>query len=270
MKDIIKVIFKKFGYQLDPYGRIPVRVTDELMLKSLIGKLHPQETEHGLIRFGPDGDGGYLIPDDLSGIGACFSPGVHTVSRFEVRCANIGMQVFLADHSVQCPTESHVLFHFSKKFIGAISDEVFMTMDDWVSSVYSSREDDLLLQMDIEGFEYETILNMSDGILKRFRIIVIEFHDLDQLWNRPFFAIASRVFVKLLQTHTCLHIHPNNRYKGKVRNGISIPPLMEFTFLRTDRIERQNPAKIFPHKLDFDNTSNKAVPLPKDWYQGTV
>lgn len=36
-----------------------------------------------LIRLGPNGDGGYLVPDDLTGIEACFSPGVCATSEFE-------------------------------------------------------------------------------------------------------------------------------------------------------------------------------------------
>ena len=49
---------------------------------NLIQKLHPKKTIKPLIRMGPNGDGGYLIPDDLEGIEACFSPGVDQVSGF--------------------------------------------------------------------------------------------------------------------------------------------------------------------------------------------
>ncbi len=62
---------------------------------------------------------------------------------------------------------------------------------------------ELLLQIDTEGYEYETFLGMSDELARRFRIIAAEFHDLDQLWNRPFFRLASRAFDKILQTHSC-------------------------------------------------------------------
>lgn len=76
-------------------------------LQSMMDLLHPRVTDKKLIRLGPNGDGGYLIPDDLIGIEACFSPGVSDISGFEKECANRGMKVFLADKSVEKPPEFH-------------------------------------------------------------------------------------------------------------------------------------------------------------------
>ncbi len=52
----------------------------------LIYRLHPVKTEYDLIRFGPKGDGGYLLPDNLDNIEACFSPGVFEITKFEYDC----------------------------------------------------------------------------------------------------------------------------------------------------------------------------------------
>jgi hypothetical protein len=221
-----------------------------------------------LIRLGPKGDGGYLVPDDLEGIEACFSPGVGSLSEFEKQCANRGMKVFLADRSVEKPAESHEQFHFTRKFIGVTTNDDFMTIDDWVALSLPESQADLMLQIDIEGYEYETFLGMSDRLMRRFRIIVAEFHSLDQLWSRPFFRLASRAFEKILQTHTCVHIHPNNYSPPLKKGGLAIPPLAEFTFLRNDRISNPSRAKNFPHPLDVDNTSRPHFPLPKCWYSG--
>lgn len=75
--------------------------------------------DYNLIRLGPNSDGCYLVPDDLDGISACFSPGVNTVADFELDCAKKGMDVFLADLSVDSPPVNHERFHFTKKFIGS-------------------------------------------------------------------------------------------------------------------------------------------------------
>ena len=53
-------------------------------LKELIKALRPVKTKFDLIRIGGANDGGYLIPDDLEGIAACFSPGVADTASFEV------------------------------------------------------------------------------------------------------------------------------------------------------------------------------------------
>jgi len=244
----------------------PTDLTDKNSLQSLMHKLFPISTGKELIRLGPEGDGGYLVPDDLAGIEACFSPGVSFISGFEKDCADLGMKVFLADRSVEQPAESHDRFHFTKKYVGVTTSDDFMTVDDWVASSLPGLQADLMLQIDIEGYEYETFLSMSDGLMRRYRIIVAEFHELDQLWNLPFFRLASRTFEKILQTHTCIHIHPNNCFGPLNKGGLTISPVAEFTFLRNDRICNPSYANVFPHPLDFDNTDNPHFPLPKCWY----
>ncbi|MBC8549434.1 MAG: FkbM family methyltransferase [Candidatus Brocadiales bacterium] len=242
-------------------------MTETKDLESLLKLLYPISCDTPLIRFGPFNDGGYLIPDDLNGIEACFSPGVSSVSGFEKECADRGIKVFLADRSVNNPAEEDELFHFTKKFIGSFSNSDFITIDNWVNASLPNSVDDLILQMDIESFEYETLLSMSEETLNRFRIMVIEFHSLDQLWNKPFFSIAGRAFQKIMQTHDCVHIHPNNIANTQTINNIEIITTMEFTFLRKDRIKNAKFTNKFPHELDSDNcTIHDSKILPTNWH----
>jgi Methyltransferase FkbM domain len=245
----------------------PTKVTDRSKLQSLLRTLNPISCRSKLVRLGPNGDGGYLVPDDLIGIKACFSPGVSYVSGFEEDCADLGMEVFLADKSVDGPATSHRLFNFTRKFVGVTSNDEFLTLDDWVGSCVPDQDAELLLQMDIEGYEYEVLLSASDTLMRRFRIIVVEFHQLDQLWSRPFFSLAARAFEKLLQTHSCVHIHPNNCCGSLKHGGLDIPRVMEFTFLRNDRITNPSYQDTFPNPLDFDNTTKPSLPLPRCWYR---
>lgn len=258
MKRILDVV--KIGY-------FPTKTTKKPLLVDLINSLHPKSTDIELIRLGPQGDGGYLIPDDLAGIEACFSPGVSDSSDFELACANLGMQIFMADHSVNGPATSHKSFNFTKKYVGATTSEKFMTINDWIKNSPVNETSDLILQMDIEGYEYETLLSIPDELMKRFRIIVIEFHRLHHLWSAPFHRIASSAFVKVLQTHSCVHLHPNNCRSSIYMQGIEIPRVMEFTFLRNDRIDNYAYTSSFPHPLDSDNTTNPSVNLPACWYR---
>lgn len=114
----------------------PTRVTDESGVRSLVARLHPVAASADLIRLGPGGDGGYLVPDDLDGIVACYSPGVSAISGFERDCADRGM-----------------------------------------SSSGSRRS--------------ETFLATSEALLRRFRIIVAEFHDLENLWKVSFSWLSA-------------------------------------------------------------------------------
>ena len=56
------------------------------MLSSLIEILKPVAINKRFIRLGANADGGYLLPDDLEGVAACFSPGVADCVKFEEAC----------------------------------------------------------------------------------------------------------------------------------------------------------------------------------------
>lgn len=235
----------------------------------LIEELHPIICDKPLIRIGTKyGDGGYLLLDDLENIEACFSPGVGPEARFEKECANLGMNVFLADKSVVKPRLSHKSFDFKNKFIGVYNDLGTITLKNWVlSSLPYSINSDLLLQMDIEGDEFSVLLSTPQEILNRFRIIIIEFHWLENLWSLPFFTIFRSVIKKILNTHSCVHIHPNNNIEIFKWQGVEIPSVIEVTFHRNDRIENLGFRKAFPHPLDFrNNPFLKDIALPKQWY----
>jgi len=249
--------------------QIRIQATPRKEIFNLIRLLHPIKTEKELIRLGPEKDGGYLVPDDLEGIEACFSPGVYEVTQFEYDCYNRGMKLFLADKSIK-PPEINIpkdRYRFIEKYIGATNNNNFITLDTWVKNSINNNESDLLLQMDIEGWEYFSLINVSNELLNRFRIIVIEFHNLNHLWIPAFFNFASETFKKLLETHTCVHIHPNNASAIYDFDGIEIPPLAEFTFYRNDRIKSKNFQTNFPNNLDFKNVESYAdVRLPIIWY----
>ena len=241
--------------------------TDRDRVLSLIELLTPVSVGRDLIRLGPDGDGGYLIPYDLEGIATCFSPGIGPTSGFEEDCLKRGMKVFLADKSVDRPhLDDHYDLDFTKKFIGSVVDEDTMTLDHWADTSDIDSSSDLMLQMDIEGHEYASILSLSPALLNRFRIIVIEFHNLQRIWNKEFHLLALSVFQKIANNHTCVHIHPNDCCGIYKRSGIEIPRIAEFTFIRNDRVIHKKSRNDFPHPLDFDNNEGPAITLPKHWY----
>lgn len=247
------------------------RTSSKRSVRQLIETLRPYNTDKNLIRLGPNYDGGYLVPDDLEGIDACFSPGVGTLgvsTGFDEACVDLGMRAYLADKAITGTGSESGNYHFTKKFVGATSGSDCMTLDEWINSALPNTKSDLLMQMDIEGDEYLTFLGASDAVLRRFRIIVVEFHWLNRLWNKEFFQIASVTFGKLLKQHTCVHIHPNNYAGVSKHRGIEIPEVAEFTFFRNDRISKKSDETSFPNPLDFDNSSNRqSIHLPQYWYR---
>jgi FkbM family methyltransferase len=238
-------------------------------LSNLVNKLWPVKTKFPLIRIGSENDGGYLIPDDLDGIDACFSPGVDTNASFEQDLlTHKNINSHLADYSVDGPPLGFTPKSFSKKYLGALNDIIYMTLDKWVSEkTQLDHAKDLLLQMDIEGGEYTTILSASEETLKRFRIIVIEIHDVEAWGQSNFFSIVEVFFEKLLKNFHVVHCHPNNCCGTVNLRDFIAPRIFELTLLRKDRASDIGYCKTIPHDLDRPNLKEKMdLALPANWF----
>jgi len=249
-------------------GYLIQKATSPDKVKSLLKELYPRKTKFGLFRMGGGGDGGYLVPNDLEGISCCFSPGVSDFSQFEKECLDRGIRVFMADYSVSEPKldSNKYSFSFLKKFIGSYTDEKFVSINQWIESNLNANDGDIILQMDIEGSEYQSLLNISEELLKKFRIIVVEFHHLESLWSPHFYQIFEATIKRLLENHACVHIHPNNSDGVEERGGLRIPRIVEMTFYRKDRELLEEFETVFPNPLDRSNIADTPLDLPKEWY----
>lgn len=236
-------------------------------LRAFIRQLAPVDIGVELTRIGSEGDGGYLVPDDLSGIGGCISPGVSTEIGFDREMAARGIPVFMADASIEGPPEHHELFYFYPKYLDVIDDEQNMRLESLVAEASRHTMDDLILQMDIEGAEYRVLLDASDEALSRFRVILLECHHLTHLFGRQNSQLITATFRKLLRHFYIVHIHPNNVCPATRKGDIEIPPVMEFTLVRKDRARNQSKGGLsFPHPLDRDNVPGMpALKLPSIW-----
>lgn len=266
MKNLILKLIRKIGF----YFNIDIcinKTTDNQKLKQFLKQLYPRMIDKPLIRVGSKTDGGYLIPDDLNEIEALFSPGVGTKQDFDHECAEKGIKIFMADASVDGPINNNKNFIFKKKFINSLDNETYISMEQWINDSKTNNKSDFILQMDIEGAEYEAITSIPNNIISRFRIIIIEFHQLDLLFSRLHFDRIKNPFLKILQTHYCVHIHPNNCCKIVTKEDISIPPVLEFTFIRKDRVTTNGYVQNFPNKLDVDCTNKEMLILPECWYK---
>jgi len=236
-------------------------------LKALAQKIRPITTNFELLRIGADEDGGYLIPDDLEGISTCFSPGVDQIASFETDLLRFGISSHLADQSVDGPPANVKVASFIKKFIGANSNENYISLEKWISETDGAAADhDLLLQMDIEGGEYEVILSTPNDVWNRFRIVTIEFHNIETWAQSHFLSIVEASFDKLLDIFHVVHNHPNNALGVVDLNGFLAPRLFEITLLRKDRVAIPGAFAILPNQLDRPNLKERADLLfPTDW-----
>ena len=238
--------------------------------------LKPHKCPFKLIRIGGKKDGGYLIPNDLIGVEACFSPGVSNFKNFE---DHLAIQYQIKSHMCDFSSDVHKfntkiiegLQTFEKKWLDIEENENNISLNNWVNKYSYKSKRDLILQMDIEGAEYRNLLDSDTKLLARFRIIVLELHNVQDIFDKKQCKDVKSLLKKLNKTHICVHAHPNNCEELEIlsREGMNIPNVLEVSFLRKDRFK--NKTKFYqvelPNYLDIDPNvvSKKPLHLNLQW-----
>ena len=223
--------------------------------------LKPYETGWDLCRLGGEEDGAYLVPNCIGGIERCFSAGVCNFVAFENDLARV-----FAVPSSTCdpedtglPTGSHRLITFGQFKLSSQNSEGELTLDEWVNRESDPHEASLMLSMDIEGSEYEVIMNCTDETLNAFRIITLEMHCLHMIWENRFRDYFLGMIKKLTRFHDIVHMHPNNGTVYRVSNvEVDFYTCVELTLLHKS-YRKQPPVlkQIIRHSLDITNVTSK-------------
>lgn len=232
--------------------------------KAVLRRFRPVTATAPLVRLGGDADGGYLLPDDFAGIVAAFSPGVDDKVSFDLDVVARGIPSFLMDASVDGLPVSHPLLRFEGAFLGARTGRGTVSLEDWVRRE-APEQGDLLLQMDIEGAEFAVLASAPEAVLRRFRMIVIEFHQFHEVFDSRWRARVMPVLEKLERHFVPVHLHHNNHAALWEAQGMTFPRVFEVTYLRRDRgFEDREP--VLPHPLDQPNVPEMPdVAVPAFW-----
>jgi hypothetical protein len=246
----------------------------------ILNLLIPQPCPYPLIRVGGSGDGAYLLPNDLLGIEACFSPGVNNYKYFEDELA---LRHGIASHMCDFTSDEHAfrtplvkgMQTFQKKWLAPSIEPDSITLSGWISQYSQSACSDLMLQMDIEGAEYPILLASDQSVLNRFRIIVLELHGLEALLDENvLYQSIGPAISHLSQSHICVHAHPNNCSTSTLDpvSMLNIPSVLEVTFLRKDRFPPNaplfDPRLPHPRDIPYNVVHNPPVHLNNGWLCG--
>lgn len=226
----------------------------------------PKPSPVPLIRVGGIKDGAYLVPDCLRGVAACFSPGVANSKDFEDEVLEShGLRSHMMDFSSNQGEFATPLAEgmqtFEKKWLSPDGGPDSVNLSDWIER--REPQGDLILQMDIEGAEYENLLSTPLDTLKRFRVMVIEFHGLGtMLCSEGREELLLPMVEHLERAFVSIHAHPNNCCPSQLlfSSGVRMPEVLEVTFLRLDEFERFDAPLIepkLPHPEDIPRNARK-------------
>ncbi len=179
------------------------------------------------IRFGNNFDGGYVI-GKLEGNYDCYiSAGVSFEESFSRDFINYykmnKKNSYAFDGTIdKYPVEYTDKITFVKKNINSFFNSKNVNL-----LFFMRTFKNIFLKMDIEGSEYNWLLNTNENDLRSFKQIAIEFHGInDDSWSATY-KEKLECLKKLTKTHYLIHIHGNN-YGGKTND---IPDVIEATFV---------------------------------------
>ena len=197
------------------------------MTKRLEDVIVPIKQQSKKLRLGPYSDGGYVcLSDFLRKDMMIFSFGVGFGIPFEVDAIEKYNANVICWDALSEPS-SPTLKKYPKK-IKHINE--FITKEN-TNSIFNSYENkQLLVQMDIEGAEFEFIESISKENIQKIETLLIEFH-----WDFGHSKTEKQMvkcLEKILETHICFHVHGNN--DQPYRKGTKMPSILECSFIRKD------------------------------------
>jgi len=211
---------------------------------SILELFTPQPTTlEKACRLGSENDGGYIMIDDITDQDFLISMGVGDDVNFERALSKKVIGTHLYDFSIETLPD---LIENSQFFCERIGSNEATSLATAVGRV--PKPTDLLLKMDIEGSEWETLKNTESKTLNMFRQIVVEFHWLENIFNDQYYETALEVLHKLSETHFVLNAHPNNNGDTLIVENLLFPGVIEVSYLRRESYE------IYSDSLNSDDS----------------
>lgn len=223
-------------------------------LLCLLRPMVPQGLEK--VRIGGESDGGYVMADPGNG-GIAYSFGVSAVSPWDLAMAERGFSVFQYDGSVDNEPDKHPNIFFHKYFVSESPTTLgpSKNLAQILKDHSHENERDIILQIDIEGGEWDFFTKISHEDMVRFKQIVIELHDIHTSPEK--FAVLE----KIRETHTPIHFHYNNNVLDSVYIAspgfIYNPHVVEISYVRNDECTFTEDGGYYPSLQDFPNYPGK-------------
>lgn len=243
------------------------------MINEIKELLTPYEFDN-LHRYGGNYDGGYILAENLlQNSQIIYSYGVGPEESW-----------ITFDREMSSRKKTVYLYDNLKNGFWAENDPFFVFKSEYVNSknIYSHiiennhvEKTNMVLKMDIEGNEYETLLNCSENLFNHFDQVAIEVHDVVNSHLEPYYLInvdniekrwenKINLFNKLNKFYYLVHIHGNNN-SFKVIDGL--PDVLELLYIRKDKFnEIEKRKNSFPiDGLDFPNNPSQPD-IKLDWW----
>ncbi|MEI8349977.1 MAG: FkbM family methyltransferase [Candidatus Omnitrophota bacterium] len=187
------------------------------------------------VRVGGNHDGGYVMLDGFRDglVEAAYSFGIGDNVSWDEAIACRGINVFMYDHTIQRLPKNHPNFHYFKTGITGYEKGVGLkTLSELVANNNHTACKNLILKMDIEGYEWDVFREIPSSVISQFSQFVVEFHDLRSAIYGSGYDMVAEVLKKINQTHQSVHVHANSFSAPLWIGEFVLPTVIEVTFVR--------------------------------------
>ena len=246
----LKSTINDFATTLIRFDHEPQGDADERLYQAA-QLLQPKTTDSlHLVRVGGPNDGGYVMADDFD-VDGVISLGVGPDVSWDQDVAARGVPVAMFDPTVRRPPRDVPGSKFFRIGVsGTPRGHDFRTLEDLVVVSGFGNDSELHLKMDVEGAEWESLLNVPSETMARFRQIIVELHDFESLKVHDSKCAIVKALVKMNESHVSIHTHANNFSRLVRFDSYWFPDAIEATFLRRDLLKGMVRKASLPSHLD--------------------
>ena len=181
-----------------------------ILPKEVIGKKR--------ILLGEKYDGCYVLLDDFLNIKIAYSFGISRNIQFDKELANRGIDIYMYDHTINGLPYQNPKFHWKKIGLCGMKtkNNYLKNLEELIFENGHANEKNMILKMDIEFWEWESIIDLKEETLSKFKYIAIEYHFFQVKDNLDLFY---NVIKKISKTHQSFYARCNGDRSKKVNFG---------------------------------------------------
>lgn len=206
-------------------------------------------------RIGRSYNGGYIMVDDFTSKkkGAAYSLGISTDASWDEDIAEMGIPLYIYDHTIDELPKQHPYFNFFKEGVPSNREEKGLeTRANFINRNGHPNAKHLLLKADIEGYAWSIFEETSSSVVNQFSQIVFELHGLNPNGSKKDLSKITSVLEKINGTHQPVHVHAIGFCAISCSGNLLLPHFMEITYVRKSNYSDKlvTNSRSFPTDLD--------------------
>ena len=162
------------------------------------------------VLIGEKTDGCYVLLDDFKDVKIAYSFGIFNKIQFDKNLADRGIDVYMYDHTINSLPFNNSKFHWKKIGISGKKkkSKQLKSLEELIKENGHSSEKNMILKMDVEHCEWDSLKDISNDILNQFKYIAIEFHFTN---GKKEIKLYYEVLKKFQKTHQVFYLRCHGR-----------------------------------------------------------